>query len=164
MVNKISHTYITRLHTEGLACGWRLECSPLSLVVVLAFLALPTLTFWTLSLPSQQALDENMDLLEGITGFEDSVRKCKPLSELGLPEGREWPQGRPAASLSLLSAVICHVVGITYQHIDRWLLAEMLGDLTGKALWVPSTILGGQGGRGHGPQRLLRRTHLCLTR
>uniref|UniRef100_A0A8D2DXI9 Eukaryotic translation initiation factor 3 subunit K n=1 Tax=Sciurus vulgaris TaxID=55149 RepID=A0A8D2DXI9_SCIVU len=24
-----------------------------------------------------QALDENMDLLEGITGFEDSVRKCK---------------------------------------------------------------------------------------
>nr|XP_045010469.1 eukaryotic translation initiation factor 3 subunit K isoform X1 [Jaculus jaculus] len=49
-----------------------------------------------------QALDENMDLLEGITGFEDSVRKF-----------------------------ICHVVGITYQHIDRWLLAEMLGDLTG---------------------------------
>lgn len=30
-------------------------------------------------------------------------------------------------------AVICHVVGITYQHIDRWLLAEMLGDLTGEA-------------------------------
>lgn len=28
------------------------------------------------SLP-QQALDENMDLLEGITGFEDSVRKCE---------------------------------------------------------------------------------------
>ncbi|EDL24098.1 eukaryotic translation initiation factor 3, subunit 12, isoform CRA_c, partial [Mus musculus] len=51
-----------------------------------------------------QALDENMDLLEGITGFEDSVRKF-----------------------------ICHVVGITYQHIDRWLLAEMLGDLTGEA-------------------------------
>nr|XP_045379340.1 eukaryotic translation initiation factor 3 subunit K isoform X1 [Camelus bactrianus] len=48
-----------------------------------------------------QALDENMDLLEGIAGFEDSVRKF-----------------------------ICHVVGITYQHIDRWLLAEMLGDLT----------------------------------
>ncbi|XP_005664652.1 eukaryotic translation initiation factor 3 subunit K isoform X1 [Sus scrofa] len=83
-----------------------------------------------------QALDENMDLLEGITGFEDSVRKCKPLSELGLPEGREWPQGRPAASLSLLSAVICHVVGITYQHIDRWLLAEMLGDLTDGQLKV----------------------------
>ena len=37
------------------------------------------------------------------------------------------------SSLSLISAVICHVVGITYQHIDRWLLAEMLGDLTGKA-------------------------------
>ena len=36
-------------------------------------------------------------------------------------------------SLSLTFAVICHVVGITYQHIDRWLLAEMLGDLTGKA-------------------------------
>ena len=33
-----------------------------------------------------------MDLLEGITGFEDSVRKCKFLSELGLPEGREWQQ------------------------------------------------------------------------
>nr|XP_051703083.1 eukaryotic translation initiation factor 3 subunit K isoform X1 [Oryctolagus cuniculus] len=52
-----------------------------------------------------QALDENMDLLEGITGFEDSVRKF-----------------------------ICHVVGITYQHIDRWLLAEMLGDLTDSQL------------------------------
>ena len=39
-----------------------------------------------------QALDENMDLLEGITGFEDSVRKCKFFSELGLPEGREWQQ------------------------------------------------------------------------
>lgn len=33
----------------------------------------------------------------------------------------------------LTSSVICHVVGITYQHIDRWLLAEMLGDLTGEA-------------------------------
>nr|XP_040134855.1 eukaryotic translation initiation factor 3 subunit K isoform X2 [Ictidomys tridecemlineatus] len=54
-----------------------------------------------------QALDENMDLLEGITGFEDSVRKF-----------------------------ICHVVGITYQHIDRWLLAEMLGDLTDNQLKV----------------------------
>lgn len=39
----------------------------------------------TLSLLSQQALDENMDLLEGITGFEDSVRKCKSLPEPGLP-------------------------------------------------------------------------------
>lgn len=29
------------------------------------------LEFW------QQALDENMELLEGITGFEDSVRKCE---------------------------------------------------------------------------------------
>ena len=37
------------------------------------------------------------------------------------------------SSFALISAVICHVVGITYQHIDRWLLAEMLGDLTGKA-------------------------------
>ncbi|XP_029091773.1 eukaryotic translation initiation factor 3 subunit K [Monodon monoceros] len=55
----------------------------------------------------EQALDENMDLLEGITGFEDSVRKF-----------------------------ICHVVGITYQHIDRWLLAEMLGDLTDSQLKV----------------------------
>ncbi|ELR61321.1 hypothetical protein M91_21655 [Bos mutus] len=54
-----------------------------------------------------QALDENMDLLEGITGFEDSVRKF-----------------------------ICHVVGITYQHIDRWLLAEMLGNLTDSQLKV----------------------------
>ncbi|KAK2114994.1 Eukaryotic translation initiation factor 3 subunit K [Saguinus oedipus] len=48
-----------------------------------------------------------MDLLEGITGFEDSVRKF-----------------------------ICHVVGITYQHIDRWLLAEMLGDLSDSQLKV----------------------------
>ncbi|XP_072464473.1 eukaryotic translation initiation factor 3 subunit K [Notamacropus eugenii] len=55
------------------------------------------------------ALDENMDLLllNGITGFEDSVRKF-----------------------------ICHVVGITYQHIDRWLLAEMLGDLSDNQLKV----------------------------
>uniref|UniRef100_A0A674GG56 Eukaryotic translation initiation factor 3 subunit K n=1 Tax=Taeniopygia guttata TaxID=59729 RepID=A0A674GG56_TAEGU len=52
-----------------------------------------------------QALDENMELLEGITGFEDSVRKF-----------------------------ICHVVGITYQHIDRWLLAEMLGDLSAEGV------------------------------
>ncbi|KAM9590861.1 eukaryotic translation initiation factor 3 subunit K-like isoform 1-T1 [Morphnus guianensis] len=45
-----------------------------------------------------QAVAENMELLDGITGFKDSVRKF-----------------------------ICHVVGITYQHIDP--LAEMLGDL-----------------------------------
>ncbi|NXW71436.1 EIF3K factor, partial [Hirundo rustica] len=54
-----------------------------------------------------QALDENMELLDGITGFEDSVRKF-----------------------------ICHVVGITYQHIDHWLLAEMLGDLSESQLRV----------------------------
>ncbi|XP_023572112.1 eukaryotic translation initiation factor 3 subunit K-like isoform X3 [Octodon degus] len=54
-----------------------------------------------------QALDENMDLLEGITGFEDYVRKF-----------------------------ICHVMGITYQHIDRWLLAEMLVDLSDNQLKV----------------------------
>uniref|UniRef100_A0A6B2FGE4 Eukaryotic translation initiation factor 3 subunit K n=1 Tax=Bothriechis nubestris TaxID=1766655 RepID=A0A6B2FGE4_9SAUR len=52
-----------------------------------------------------QALDKNMKLLDGIVGFEDSVRKF-----------------------------ICHVVGITYQHIDRWLLAKMLGDLTDNQL------------------------------
>jgi hypothetical protein len=34
----------------------------------------------------QQALDENMDLLEGITGFEDSVRKCE-----------SWEPGFPRA-------------------------------------------------------------------
>ncbi|KAM7059102.1 eukaryotic translation initiation factor 3 subunit K isoform 2-T2 [Molossus nigricans] len=67
----------------------------------------PVLTSSALLFLSQQALDENMDLLEGITGFEDSVRKF-----------------------------ICHVVGITYQHIDRWLLAEMLGDLTDSQLKV----------------------------
>lgn len=27
--------------------------------------------------PRQQALDENMELLDGIAGFEDSVRKCQ---------------------------------------------------------------------------------------
>ncbi|XP_011807781.1 PREDICTED: eukaryotic translation initiation factor 3 subunit K isoform X3 [Colobus angolensis palliatus] len=70
-----------------------------------------------------QALDENMDLLEGITGFEDSVRKF-----------------------------ICHVVGITYQHIDRWLLAEMLGDLSGNAFWVLVHIWEVGGGQGSGPQ------------
>ncbi|XP_039320586.1 eukaryotic translation initiation factor 3 subunit K-like isoform X3 [Saimiri boliviensis] len=57
-------------------------------------------TFW-------QALDENMDLLEGIIGFEDSVRKF-----------------------------ICRVVGIAYQHIDHWLLAEMLGDVSDSQLKV----------------------------
>ncbi|KAK6470684.1 eukaryotic translation initiation factor 3 subunit K isoform X2 [Huso huso] len=49
-----------------------------------------------------QGLEENRELIDGITGFEDSVRKF-----------------------------ICHVVGITYQNIDRRLLAEMLGDQTG---------------------------------
>ncbi|XP_069042491.1 eukaryotic translation initiation factor 3 subunit K isoform X2 [Lepisosteus oculatus] len=45
------------------------------------------------------SLEENRELIDGITGFEDSVRKF-----------------------------ICHVVGITYQNIDKRLLAEMLGD------------------------------------
>ncbi|KAM4689934.1 eukaryotic translation initiation factor 3 subunit K isoform 2-T2 [Rhinophrynus dorsalis] len=54
-----------------------------------------------------QALNKNLDLIVDITGFEDSVRKF-----------------------------ICHVVGITYQHIDRWLLAEMLGDLSEPQLRV----------------------------
>uniref|UniRef100_A0A2R9B8P1 Eukaryotic translation initiation factor 3 subunit K n=1 Tax=Pan paniscus TaxID=9597 RepID=A0A2R9B8P1_PANPA len=54
-----------------------------------------------------EALDENVDLLEGITGFEDSVRMC-----------------------------ICPVVGITYQHIDHWLLAEMPGYLSDSQLKV----------------------------
>ncbi|RXM34712.1 Eukaryotic translation initiation factor 3 subunit K [Acipenser ruthenus] len=49
-----------------------------------------------------QGLEENRELIDGITGFEDSVRKF-----------------------------ICHVVGITYQNIERRLLAEMLGDQTG---------------------------------
>ncbi|XP_049581520.1 eukaryotic translation initiation factor 3 subunit K [Syngnathus scovelli] len=46
-----------------------------------------------------KTLEVNRELIDGITGFEDSVRKF-----------------------------ICHVVGITYQTIDRCLLAEMLGD------------------------------------
>ncbi|TSK13576.1 Eukaryotic translation initiation factor 3 subunit K [Bagarius yarrelli] len=45
------------------------------------------------------SLEENRELIDGITGFEDSVRKF-----------------------------ICHVVGITYQTIEHQLLAEMLGD------------------------------------
>ncbi|TWW76801.1 Eukaryotic translation initiation factor 3 subunit K [Takifugu flavidus] len=49
-------------------------------------------SFWT-------NLEENRELIDGITGFEDSVRKF-----------------------------ICHVVGITYQTIGRRLLGEMLGD------------------------------------
>lgn len=57
----------------------------------------------------------------------------------------------PSPSFPLMSTVICHVVGITYQHIDRWLLAEMLGDLTGKA-WVPRVSLGGWGWSGAGGQ------------
>ncbi|KAB1274672.1 Eukaryotic translation initiation factor 3 subunit K [Camelus dromedarius] len=55
-----------------------------------------------------QALDENMDLLEGIAGFEDSVWKCNYL-----------PRG-----------------GHHLPAIDRWLLAEMLGDLTDSQLKV----------------------------
>lgn len=35
-----------------------------------------------------------MDLLEGITGFEDSVRKCKSLFETELPGRREGEAGR----------------------------------------------------------------------
>uniref|UniRef100_A0A9J8DKD5 Eukaryotic translation initiation factor 3 subunit K n=1 Tax=Cyprinus carpio carpio TaxID=630221 RepID=A0A9J8DKD5_CYPCA len=50
------------------------------------------------------SLEENRDLIDGITGFEDSVRKCA------------------------VNPVICHVVGITYQNIEHRLLAEMLGD------------------------------------
>ncbi|KAG7234842.1 hypothetical protein INR49_003668 [Caranx melampygus] len=45
------------------------------------------------------SLEENRELIDSITGFEDSVRKF-----------------------------ICHVVGITYQTIEHRLLAEMLGD------------------------------------
>ncbi|XP_048474388.1 eukaryotic translation initiation factor 3 subunit K [Rhincodon typus] len=52
-------------------------------------------------------LEENAELIDGITSFEDSVRKF-----------------------------ICHVVGITYQTIEKWLLAEMLGDLTDMQLQV----------------------------
>ncbi|XP_040852131.1 eukaryotic translation initiation factor 3 subunit K-like isoform X3 [Ochotona curzoniae] len=52
-----------------------------------------------------QALEENTDLLEGITDFEDSVHKF-----------------------------ICHVMDITYQHTDRCLLSEMLGDLNDSQL------------------------------
>ncbi|KAF6077373.1 eukaryotic translation initiation factor 3 subunit K [Phyllostomus discolor] len=81
--------------------------SSVSFFVNVLMLAFSILLMLTSSFLSQQALDENMDLLEGITGFEDSVRKF-----------------------------ICHVVGITYQHIDRWLLAEMLGDLTDSQLKV----------------------------
>ncbi|XP_061733525.1 eukaryotic translation initiation factor 3 subunit K isoform X2 [Nerophis ophidion] len=49
-------------------------------------------SFWT-------TLEKNRELIDGIAGFEDSVRKF-----------------------------ICHVVGITYQTIERSLLAKMLGD------------------------------------
>ncbi|KAI4815835.1 hypothetical protein KUCAC02_005962 [Chaenocephalus aceratus] len=49
-------------------------------------------------LPLPELLGER-ELIDGITGFEDSVRKF-----------------------------ICHVVGITYQTIEHRLLAEMLGD------------------------------------
>lgn len=55
--------------------------------LILAFLVL-ILKLSTLSFFSQQALDENMDLLEGITGFEDSVRKCKSLFETAPRQGQ----------------------------------------------------------------------------
>lgn len=62
-----------------------------------------------------------------------------PSLSQGFPGGRcgglqQGPGEWSFTTVVLTSAVICHVVGITYQHIDRWLLAEMLGDLTGKAL------------------------------
>lgn len=50
----------------------------------------------------------------------------------GVLGGMSW--GGLTADMGSSSAVICHVVGITYQHIDRWLLAEMLGDLSGKGV------------------------------
>lgn len=135
------------------------ECSSVSFFVNILMLAFLILLVLALSFLSQQALDENMDLLEGITGFEDSVRKCKSLFEPELPDqGKGVGDGSrvlpgvgsgPLPSSSLTFTVICHVVGITYQHIDRWLLAEMLGDLTGKVLSGPlvpvSEVQGGQG-------------------
>ncbi|NXV96957.1 EIF3K factor, partial [Calonectris borealis] len=93
-----------------------------------------------------QALDENMELLDGITGFEDSVRKCE-----GALGGLWGALGGPAADVGSPSAVICHVVGITYQHIDRWLLAEMLGDLSGKAGGDRRVWGGGSGLRAEAP-------------
>ncbi|NXN94607.1 EIF3K factor, partial [Rhinopomastus cyanomelas] len=82
---------LSEINQETQTKGWHGEERPIRQILYLGEL-LETChfqSFW-------QALDENMELLDGITGFEDSVRKF-----------------------------ICHVVGITYQHIDRWLLAEM---------------------------------------
>lgn len=67
---QLANLYLSPL--VGSAC----QVKPSSVILTLSPLSL---------LLSQQALDENMDLLEGITGFEDSVRKCKSLAEPGLP-------------------------------------------------------------------------------
>lgn len=103
---------------------------------------------------SQTNLEENRELIDGITGFEDSVRKCEyhvvsqysGLHFSSFQEARthvrmltEKDEIRFSTSLIqniilylLSSSVICHVVGITYQTIGRRLLAEMLGDPLGK--------------------------------
>lgn len=59
------------------------ECSSLASNNIDSSILDVNINMSTLTFFSQQALDENMDLLEGITGFEDSVRKCKSLSEPG---------------------------------------------------------------------------------
>lgn len=88
---------------------------------------------WNFSLAllsCQTSLEENRELIDGIAGFEDSVRKCE-YRLTGDDDGSDPKETRLWASSSS-SAVICHVVGITYQTIDHRLLAEMLGDPLGK--------------------------------
>ncbi|KAK2104736.1 hypothetical protein P7K49_018592, partial [Saguinus oedipus] len=46
------------------------------------------------------------------------------------------PSGKPWMKTWTSWKFICHVVGITYQHIDHWLLAEMLRDLSDSPLKV----------------------------
>uniref|UniRef100_A0A8C4ND73 Eukaryotic translation initiation factor 3 subunit K n=1 Tax=Eptatretus burgeri TaxID=7764 RepID=A0A8C4ND73_EPTBU len=62
-------------------------------------------TFW-------HELAKTPELVVGIAGFEDSIRKF-----------------------------VCHVVGITYHHIESCLLCEIMGGITGVAsIMTPSHI------------------------
>ncbi|XP_013395948.1 eukaryotic translation initiation factor 3 subunit K [Lingula anatina] len=87
-------------HTDLTLCkclieGVRLEEKPLTKIIELADLleSCQFKLFW-------RVLQEDPDIIVGIQGFEDSIRKF-----------------------------ICHVVGITYQTIEKEHLAELLGGI-----------------------------------
>ncbi|KAG9327969.1 hypothetical protein JZ751_017037, partial [Albula glossodonta] len=99
------------------------------------------------------SLEENRELIDGITGFEDSVRNLllQHPGAMGTGttntghyssvliaavskqpclyrRGEERDINKRKLHGVIIFNVICHVVGITYQNIEHRLLAEMLGD------------------------------------